>query len=128
MWDESKHILGIPDMDKEHQKFCEELTLLLGANRENFAELLNQLYTHTQEHFAQEEQWMKACNFSAYPEHKSEHDKILGELNLFVQKAQKGSTMMAKAYVKDRLPEWFNLHLSTMDSALAQKMKEEGIS
>lgn len=127
MWDENKHSMGLPDMDKEHQKFCEDLARLLQADKNNFAELLNKMHIHTQEHFAQEEQWMKECNFSSYAEHKSEHDKILGELNLFLQKAQKGNTMMAKAYVRDRLPEWFDLHLSTMDSALAQKIKEEGI-
>ncbi len=124
MWQE-KYLLGVLEMDREHQNFCEELSELLKADSSNFAELIEKLFKHAQKHFKEEEHLMLECGYSSYSEHKSEHDKILGELNLFVQKAKKGNTMMAKAYVKDRLPEWFELHLGTMDSSLAQKIKEK---
>lgn len=121
---QDRYTLGVLEMDLEHKKFCVDLSELLKANSDNFIELFEKLYEHTLEHFRGEEQKMLECKYTSYAEHKSEHDKIVGELTIFLKKSKNGNTIMAKAYIKDRLPQWFELHLATMDSSLAQKIKE----
>ena len=78
----------------------------------------------TQEHFTEEERLMDECGFSAKQEHVGEHTKVLGELNQLSKRVQTGNLFMAKAYVRERLPEWFALHSSTMDSALVSALNK----
>ena len=66
---------------------------------------------------------MQQSGFPATAEHKGEHHRVLGELSQFTRQLEKGRSMMARAYVKERLPGWFTLHITTMDSALAAHLK-----
>lgn len=125
-WTQAKHELGYAAMDARHQEFTGLHQKLMESGREDFATHFEALYEETKEHFAEEESWMESIGHSAIAEHKAEHEKVLGELYQFLQKSKAGNTLMAKAYAKERLPEWFDLHLSTMDSALAAAMKEQG--
>lgn len=126
-WNQSKHELGYTAMDTRHEEFTVLHQKLVESNKDNFVENLEALYAETKEHFAEEEAWMKQIKHSSMPEHKADHEKVLGELYRFLQKSKAGNTMMARAYVKDRLPEWFDLHLSMMDSALAADLKQKGV-
>lgn len=117
-------ILGNEDMDGMHREFMTLLATLDQADNHSFAALFSQLIAHTQAHFEQEQEFMAACGFSAVQEHRAEHTKILGELAQFEKRVLKGNTVMARAYVRDRLPEWFALHVATMDSALVAALAE----
>ncbi len=116
--------LDMPEMDETHREFLALLNLLAEAKGHEFEKLFLQLFEHTEQHFAREKELMEESGFPALGEHVDEHRRILGELNQYKRKVTKGATSFAKAYVKDRLPEWFRLHLSTMDSALAAHLKQ----
>ena len=122
-WDTQRHVLDGGDMDLAHQEFITLVNQTAGASQGEFAAHFLQLLEHTRQHFAHEEQLMEASNFPAIGEHKGEHRRILGELQQLATRAEKGTTSMARAYVHERLPEWFNLHTATMDSALAASLK-----
>jgi len=120
-WDE-RHRLGVVEMDATHREFVAAADALLAATDEAFPALFAQLHEHTRLHFEHEGQLMKACRFPAIGEHNSEHLRVLGELAHFARGVAAGRLGAARAYVK-ALPDWFNSHLATMDSALAACLK-----
>lgn len=118
-WDPLRHSLAHTELDQTHQAFIRLLNQAASAGKDQFVAQLQQLLEHTQQHFADEEQLMQASNFPSLAEHQAEHRRVLGELQQLATRAQQGrSTLLARAYVRDKLPEWFNLHTATMDSAL----------
>jgi len=121
-WDE-RYRLGVPDMDATHREFVEAADALLAASDTAFPEMFARLREHTRAHFEHEGKLMKRCRFPAIGEHNSEHLRVLGELAHFARGVAAGRLGMARNYVNS-LPDWFNTHLCTMDSALAACLKE----
>lgn len=66
---------------------------------------------------------MRLCHFPAMAEHEGEHFRVLGDMLQFNRAIQRGRLIMARAYVRDSLPEWFRLHLTSMDAALAKQLR-----
>jgi hemerythrin len=88
-------------------------------DKDGFAAGFPELIEHTREHFSAEDRLMVQCRFPALAEHRGEHARVLGELGRFAEQVQVGRTRMARAYIVEQLPRWFDLHAATMDSALA---------
>jgi len=121
------YVLGVKSMDETHFEFI-ELINQLGAAKSKvlFIKLFIKLFVHIEAHFEAENQLMMQTGFPAKHEHMAEHLRILGELNrLLEKKLAKGSTMMAQSYINEHIPEWFTLHVATMDSALAAHIKAQ---
>ena len=121
-WDESRHALGLAEMDATHRQFVELADALLSASDADFASLYTRLREHTRQHFDDEGKLMKACRFPAIGEHHSEHLRVLGELAHFSPAVAGGRLELARRYIAV-LPDWFATHLATMDSALAARLK-----
>lgn len=122
-WTEQHHALGVPQMDATHRQF---LTLLQALNRAEDVDmpvLFRQLIDHTRLHFAEEGRLMRVCGFPALTEHEGEHHRVLGEMLQFDRMIKRGRLSLPRAYVRVGLPEWFELHLSTMDQALARHLQ-----
>lgn len=107
-----------------HLEFAQLVNALADASGGAFVELFTRLCEHCQTHFAREKELMQASVYPSLAEHDSEHQRILGELKQYQRKVNKGAISFARGYVKDRLPEWFQLHL-TMDSALAYHLNQK---
>lgn len=120
---EQELLLDEPGMDHMHREFVDLHARLLSATGDDLADGFADLVTHTQKHFASEETLMKATGFPATAEHVADHQRVLGELERFGQRIAKGSTMMAKAWLREQLPDWFETHVRNMDSALAAHLK-----
>ena len=110
-------------IDNDHDEFITLLNQLDSANNSKFPALFQQLYEHTEHHFERENQLMSQFSFPAEGEHKGEHLRVLGEFKQFKSRVDKGLITFGRAFVKDRLPEWFRLHVTTMDSALVAHIK-----
>lgn len=124
---EQHYMLGIDSMDETHKEFVEMVNLLSTLKGKAFAQQFIALFKHTNAHFSAENELMEKHKFPAIREHIDEHQRILGDLNKLEKKVRSGSTMMAKAYVNEQLPSWFDLHAKTMDSALAAHLKGQDI-
>lgn len=124
-WDEAQHGLGHDSMDATHEVFVQLVNSLANADKQRFISLFTELYEHTQAHFAAEDLLMKKSGFAALEEHMSEHRRVLGEMTQLLKRVQKGSLSFARAYVRERLPEWFALHLMSMDQALAVHLHKQ---
>ena len=120
---ESKYQLGVPQMDETHREFMELVNQLDSADKPAFMELFPLLVEHTEAHFDSEQVLMRSTAFPAIREHTDEHQRILGQMHRLADKVAGGSIAMARAFVREQLPDWFELHAATMDSALAAHVK-----
>ncbi len=123
-WQDQRFLLGVDCMDNTHKEFVTLVNRLATAPDTGFADMFNELITHTRVHFLQEKELMLASKFPAYAEHNEEHMRILGELNQFKKRVDKGLIAFGRNYIRERIPEWFALHAATMDSALALHLKD----
>lgn len=123
-WQKKQHLVGVREMDETHAEFAALVNALAATEDDaDIRFLLRQLIEHTEQHFAREEELMLRCGFPATAEHMSDHARVLGDLGRFEKMAARGMTSMAKAFVVEFLPSWFDVHLRTMDSALASCLR-----
>jgi len=80
--------------------------------------LFQKLHEHTELHFDRENQLMIQFSYPGAIEHKGEHQRVLGEFSQFRTRVNKGMITFGRSFVRERLPQWFGLHVTTMDSAL----------
>ncbi len=114
-----RYAVGHADMDHTHREFLLLCIETLQAQGPAFAEQFVRLFEHTRAHFAEEEARMQASAFPALLEHRADHQRTLGDMDRFAQRAAAGRGSMARAWLSESLPQWFALHARTMDSALA---------
>jgi hemerythrin len=124
-WNEARHGLGQAEMDSEHREFLALLDILNDAEDAEFPVLFQKLVDHVRLHFVTEGRLMRLVKFPALGEHEGEHHRVLGELLQFNRAVKRGRLLLARGYVRMGLPEWFELHRSTMDSALAAHLKRQ---
>lgn len=128
-WDAARHGLGLEAMDGTHREFLSLLEILAQSDDTDFAFLFQKLVDHTRLHFAEEGRLMRVAKFPALGEHEGEHHRIYGDLMQFNRAVKRGRLALARAYVKSGLTEWFELHVSTMDAALAAHvLKQDGVA
>ena len=118
--------LDVPDMDLIHAEFAALVNRLAEAEGEAFAALFLELLAHTRGHFAAEEELMRRTHFPGRQEHLAEHGRVLGEMERFAERLAAGKTIFARAYIEDRIPDWFAIHTRTLDYHLATFLKSAG--
>jgi hemerythrin len=116
-------LVGYDLIDNDHDEFIGLLNQLDSASNADFPALFQQLYEHTEQHLDRENQLMKHNAFPAETEHKGEHQRVLGEFRQFKTRVDKGMIAFGRSFARERLPQWFGLHVTTMDSALAAHIK-----
>lgn len=111
--------VGNDEIDAVHSELSRLVQHLAIASGANFSSLFNELLRHTDAHFAAEERMMDKCGFPHGAEHLSEHRQMMQEMRRFAN----GRPAIARAYISERLPERFNLHITRMDSLLAAYLR-----
>lgn len=106
-------------IDLDHLEFIGLLDKLDKCSNADFPALFQNLYQHTERHFERENKLMEQFAFPATGEHNGEHRRVLSEFKQFQTRVDKGLITFGRAFVTERLPSWFQLHVATMDSALA---------
>ncbi len=119
-----RHVLGIDFMDQTHREFIVLLNSAAQADKKQFVHDYHRLLEHTRDHFDRENAVMQQCIFPALDEHRAEHRRVLHEMNAMLASIARGRSALARAYVTEHMPEWFELHTATMDSALAAHLKQ----
>lgn len=115
--------VGYEPIDLDHHEFADLLNHLATADNATFPSLFQQLFEHTERHFEFENQLMERYGFPAITEHKGEHLRVLAEFKQFKKRVDKGLLTFGRSFIRDHLLNWFILHASTMDSALAAHIK-----
>jgi hemerythrin-like metal-binding protein len=112
-------------IDKDHDEFIDLLNALDNATNADFPVLFQQLYEHTEQHFERENQLMTQSAYPGIADHKAEHQRVLGEFKQFKSRVDKGLVVFGRSFVRDRLPQWLALHVTTMDTALATHLNHQ---
>lgn len=112
-------------IDRDHAEFLDLLGTLDAASDAEFPALFASLYEHTEQHFERENQLMRESAFPAETEHKGEHQRVIGEFRQFKTRVERGLIPFGRGFVRENLPGWLTLHVSTMDSALAAHLKAQ---
>lgn len=116
--------LGRADMDDTHREFVERVNAAAeAADNETFKACFHALYVHTRAHFEHENALMDASRFPAITVHMGEHHRMLGQMDQFNQRVQRGMVKLGREMLAE-MPGWFALHAATMDSALAAHLRQ----
>lgn len=115
--------LEIPVIDSIHAEFVVLVNRLGNADPEEFVTLFQELLAHTRAHFGTEEELMRLTHFPGRREHLAEHGRVLGDMERFADRLAAGKTIFARAFVEDRVPDWFANHTRTLDRDFAEHLK-----
>lgn len=128
-FEKEKHLLNNETMDTLHKEFIDIFNSIEILSSENFINKLSEILAHTKKHFSIEEEFMDKTSYPSIKEHKDEHNKVLAEMQYFLDNTNSNiGKKMLKAYYLEKLPEWFDLHLLSMDSDLAAHLKDIKLS
>lgn len=113
------HLLNYTQIDTLHKEFLDIYNSVNLDSLENIITKSKELLEHSKKHFGEEETLMEKYNYPTIKEHKDEHQKVLQEMEYFIKNSHSiFGRKMLKAYYVEKLPDWFDLHLISMDSDL----------
>ena len=120
--------LGIDSMDDMHHEYLMLFDTLISSSEANFTDVFEIFIDHIQRHFTNEHQLMLKSEFNRITIHQGEHESVLERLEVLLDMAKGDQVEEVRKWMKKNMPDWFVLHLRTMDSALALHLKESGIT
>jgi len=122
--------VAVASMNETHHeevKLVNELARLLHeaqageSDTQAIDEALDRWVSHTEAHFARENELMEKYGFPPYPVHAQEHATVLDEIH-HLQSAwhQQRELEPLVDFLFQRWPQWFVGHVNTMDTITAQ--------
>lgn len=126
-WTESL-VLNQPSLDTTHQEFVELLNAF-GAALDAGVDALpayHALLSHTEAHFAMEEDWMARCGFEPQNCHASQHAMVLRVMREALRYANELNDREPLNILRTELAGWFPQHAEMMDAALVWTMEQRG--
>ena len=119
-------------MNRDHAEFVamrDHLLALISdqAPENDLDTLLDELLSHTRDHFAEEERLMQETRFPPYAMHKGEHDHVLDDMSAHIGRWRQGRDLMElRDWLDKDVGAWFVTHVSTMDFVTAGFIKAQG--
>lgn len=131
VWDENRHALGIPSIDREHRlmmNLVNELSEAVahGCTYEQAHLKMEKVLDFAAEHFAHEENLMRRHGFPGLEQHASEHEKLLREATILMEMYDPGHTDRA-VLVTAFLTDCAENHILHEDRAISQFLEDQGI-
>jgi len=124
--------LNIKEMDLQHRELVRIISDLQqavrdGEGKERLGEILGNLLSYTDKHFAAEEKLMKKYAYPGYNEHKSKHIKMRAKVHSLIHDYKGGKVTMTFS-VLTFLQDWLSKHIMGTDKKYAIYLNEKGIS
>ena len=119
-------------MNRDHAEFVAMRGQLLDlvsaqAPEKDLDTPLDELLTHTRHHFAEEERLMHETCFPPYAIHKGEHDQVLADMSVHIERWKQGRDVTKlQDWLDKDVGAWFVTHVSTMDFVTAGFIKAQG--
>ncbi|KAF1046319.1 hemerythrin domain-containing protein [Xylophilus sp.] len=114
--------LDLPLMDDTHREFVDLLAAVEHAGDVALPAAWQALVDHTDDHFGQEDRWMRATRFSSTNCHSTQHQVVLSVMR---EGAARGDLAVIRQMARE-LAVWFPQHAQTMDAALALHLRRAG--
>lgn len=115
---------GVQSMDAAHQAMFASFAALAQAPEEEFCAGYQCLLADVERDFQQEEAEMDAIGFAGMQHHVEQHARVLAGLHHALPRVQEGDYALGRK-VLELLPQWFALHVCTMDRALGKCLQTE---
>ncbi|MFG6456250.1 hemerythrin domain-containing protein [Roseateles sp. BYS96W] len=121
-------VLNQPTLDTTHQEFVELLNAFGDAldAGDDALPAYHALLTHTEAHFAMEEDWMARCGFDPQNCHASQHAMVLNVMREALRYANELNDREPLKILRTELAGWFPQHAEMMDAALVFTMEQLG--
>lgn len=132
VWDESRHALGIPSLDREHREMMGLVNELAeavaqGCDFERGRRLMEEALDCVARHFSHEEKLMRQHAFPGLEQHAAEHEKLLHEAATLMETydpRHAGRAVLVTAYLIDCAEN----HILREDREIGQYFMERGIN
>lgn len=129
IWDSSYEI-GIPVIDKQHQRLVQYINELheafMAKNASKVPEILAALTDYTVSHFAFEEALMEEAGYSYIGPHKKVHEAFINTVGKYVTRYKDGENIIGQLMAE--LQIWLTHHIKHDDrdyGSAVKKMLEE---
>ncbi len=117
-------LLGHGPMDDTHREFVEVVTRLQVAADHELADRLESVLAHLEQHFQQEDGWMRETSYPAMDCHVDEHAAVQASGRDVKQLLVDGNTEVCRRYAEE-LAKWFPGHADYLDAPLAQWLSKK---
>jgi hemerythrin-like metal-binding protein len=119
-------------MDEQHAVLMDtlneiRLALVRGVDRDQVSEGLNRLIEFTRMHFASEEQLLEKHGFPAIAEHRTAHQKLLGQLEDAALRTHHNDEIHVGSMLLF-LRNWYSHHIADLDHQYGEWLNARGIS
>ncbi|PWB54158.1 MAG: hypothetical protein C3F18_06920 [Nitrosomonadales bacterium] len=130
-WDESRHSLGIPSLDRQHRGMMDLVNELAeavahGCSYEQAHQQMEKILDFVADHFADEEALMRKHDFPGLKQHAAEHEKLLREAATLMETYDAGHAdraLLITAFLTDCVEN----HILHEDRVVSQYFREQGI-
>ena len=117
--------VGIEEVDHEHKELIELIRNLQqemqgGMDTDKILDALGEIYAQISAHFALEEKAMRTMNYSAYADHKEDHETLLDDLRDIMDEVEDDG-VLDEVQLTDDLDRWFSDHFKTHDAKLHRR-------
>ncbi|MDK9716541.1 MAG: bacteriohemerythrin [Trichlorobacter sp.] len=124
--------VGVDQIDTQHHRLFNLANELADAVRENkgmlpLGNILNELTTYTQTHFALEEKLMSLHGYPATVEHKICHQELVKKVDDFKRAFLAGDPTIVDSAVRF-FTEWLSKHIMEVDKAFARDLIKKGLT
>lgn len=110
---------GVAPLDQLHCNLFEAMSATAEASDERFAEDYSALLKKMKCALLKEEQWMEEIDSTLLKIYREQHARVLSALDNAYRKVLDNDFDLGRKIVEDLLPQWYAVHVSTLDMALA---------
>jgi hemerythrin len=115
--------LGVDSIDGSHDELLVQMGRIASVPDNEFAEFYVSLVAKIERDFRSEELLMEDLDFPGLKAHREQHARVLGGLHHVAPLVSKGDIAIGRRAM-ELLPQWFQLHIATMDRALAEAVNQ----
>ena len=121
-----EYSVGDPAVDYEHRELIDLVNAalenaLVDGEKVDLEEALGDVYRAISAHFAHEERQMRSANYDQFPQHKSDHERLLDALRDIMDDTS-GPAQSASTRLTSALESWFLDHFKTHDARLHRRL------
>jgi hemerythrin len=118
--------VGNAAVDHEHRELIQLINNVhaaigSGADRDQLASGLGEIYAQIAAHFALEEKMMRDAGYAEFDPHKADHESLLDQLSDIINSVEIGNRLDNRD-LSSRLNHWFTEHFATHDAKLHRRL------